>query len=181
MQNAEDTEAKRYTVTKLLCFSYCNSIDFACLSVFPERFSFCVRTVPQCNYYLRRLHFMLKRNLVHTAAVFLHICTSGCCLQITAHKIKQIEPHYFRHHTENECALTSRKGLSSQTSKANSELFIDTKCSSSSIQQVKQIHSPIQTRLKAQGNLKLVTTNVRLNSSSYYLRGEREREWPKII
>lgn len=119
---------------------------------------------------------MLKRNLVHTAAVFLHICTSECCLQITAHKIKQIEPHYFRHHTENECALTSRKGLSSQTSKANSELFIDTKCSSSSIQQVKQIHSPIQTRLKAQGNLKLVTTNVRLNSSSYYLRGERERE-----
>lgn len=119
---------------------------------------------------------MLKRNLVHTAAVFLHICTSGCCLQITAHKIKQIEPHYFRHHTENECALASRKGLSSQTSKANSELFIDTKCSSSSIQQVKQIHSPIQTRLKAQGNLKLVTTNVRLNSSSYYLRGERERE-----
>lgn len=34
-------------------------------------------------------------------------------------------------------------------------------------------HSLIQTRLQAQGNLRLVTTNVRLNSSSHYLRGER--------
>lgn len=45
----------------------------------------------------------------------------------------------------------------------------------------KQSHSLIQTRLKAQGNLRLVTTNVRLNSSSHYLWGERERVRPKTI
>lgn len=52
---------------------------------------------------------MLKRNLVQTVAVFLHIYPFGCCLQITAHKIRQIEPHYFRHHTENERALNIKK------------------------------------------------------------------------
>lgn len=45
----------------------------------------------------------------------------------------------------------------------------------------KRSRSLIQTRLKAQGNLRLVTTNVRLNSSSHYLWGERERVRPKTI
>lgn len=45
----------------------------------------------------------------------------------------------------------------------------------------KQSRFLIQTRLKAQGNLRLVTTNVRLNSSSHYLRGERERVQPNTI
>lgn len=45
----------------------------------------------------------------------------------------------------------------------------------------KQSHSHIQTCLKAQGNLRLVTTNVRLNSSSHYLLGERERVQPESI
>lgn len=45
----------------------------------------------------------------------------------------------------------------------------------------KQSRFLIQTRLKAQGNLRLATTNVRLNSSSHYLRGERERERPNTI
>lgn len=45
----------------------------------------------------------------------------------------------------------------------------------------KQRRSLIQTRLKAQGNLRLVTTNVGLNSSSHYLWGEQERVQPKTI
>lgn len=45
----------------------------------------------------------------------------------------------------------------------------------------KQWRSLVQTRLKAQGNLRLVTANVRLNSSSHYLWGERERVKPKSI
>lgn len=89
--------------------------------------------------------------------------------------------HCHRQWIQNECDLRPRKRSIKSNFKARSQLFIDTSCSSSSVQQGKQSYSLIQSRLKAQGNLRLVTTNVRLNSSSHYLWGERERAWPKTI
>ena len=113
---------------------------------FKWQHSCCISVVRWCSWYL--------------------LYPVGCRPQLTlissgSHRLT----HYHRRQTESMWSQT-KKGSVKSNFKAR---FIDTSCSPPSIQKKNRV---IQTRLKAQGNLRLVTTNVGLNSSCHYLWGE---------
>lgn len=94
----------------------------------------------------------------------------------------QLCASYHRQQTQNECHLSPKDRSIKSSFKERSELFIYRHTAQFLLRPAGILsRPPIQTHLKAQGNLRLVTTNVRLNSSSYYLRGESETVRPKTI
>lgn len=141
------------------------------------RIAFLLQHQEWISHFLRDYHYSVKFKWQKPGAHCCCISVLHCCLYPVGWCVKQ--PCHVLTTTDSKHRMNlisdRTKGLSSQSSKQVEIVRFLLRPAG------KQRRSLIQTCLKAQGNLRLVTTNVGLNSSSHYLWGEQERVQPKTI